>query len=49
MTNQDIAKALAIGMPTVKFHVTNIFGKLGVDNRVDAVLSALRRKLVPPV
>ena len=46
--NQEIATGLAIGLPTVKFHVTNIFGKLGVDNRVDAVLTALKHKLVPP-
>jgi NarL family two-component system response regulator LiaR len=46
--NQEIATDLAIGLPTVKFHVTNIFGKLGVDNRVDAVLTALKHKLVPP-
>jgi two-component system, NarL family, response regulator LiaR len=47
--NQQIAAELTIGLPTVKFHVTNIFGKLAVDNRVDAVLAALKHKLVPPV
>jgi NarL family two-component system response regulator LiaR len=47
--NQEIASELAIGLPTVKFHVSNILGKLGVDNRIDAVLMALKHKLVPPV
>jgi len=47
--NQEIATELGIGLPTVKFHVTNIFGKLAVDNRIDAVLTALKHKLVPPV
>ncbi len=48
LSNTAIAEQLAIGMPTVKFHVTNIFGKLGVENRVDAVLAAIKLKLVPP-
>jgi NarL family two-component system response regulator LiaR len=47
--NQEIASELAIGLPTVKFHVGNIFGKLGVENRIDAVLIALKHKIVPPV
>jgi two-component system, NarL family, response regulator LiaR len=47
--NQEIASELTIGLPTVKFHVSNILGKLGVDNRIDAVLMALKHKLVPPV
>lgn len=46
--NQEIAAELAIAMPTVKFHVTNILGKLAVDNRTEAVVKALRHKLVPP-
>lgn len=47
--NQEIASELSIGLPTVKFHVSNIFAKLEVDNRIDAVLIALKHKLVPPV
>jgi NarL family two-component system response regulator LiaR len=30
----------------VKFHVTNILAKLHADNRTEAVLVALRHKLV---
>lgn len=48
LNNQEIAAELHIAVPTVKFHVTNILGKLGVDNRTEAVLLALRHKLVPP-
>jgi two-component system, NarL family, response regulator LiaR len=47
-SNQEIAESLAIAIPTVKFHITNILGKLGCDNRTEAVLLALKHKLVPP-
>ncbi len=46
MSNHDIGQQLAIAMPTVKFHVTNILAKLHADNRTEAVLVALRHKLV---
>jgi NarL family two-component system response regulator LiaR len=45
-SNHEIAAALTIAMPTVKFHVTNILAKLQADNRTEAVLVALRHKLV---
>ena len=45
-SNQQISNALTIAMPTVKFHVTNILAKLNADNRTEAVLVALRHKLV---
>jgi two-component system, NarL family, response regulator LiaR len=46
LSNQDIADQLSIAMPTVKFHVTNILTKMRADNRTEAVLSALRQKIV---
>jgi NarL family two-component system response regulator LiaR len=46
LSNQDISTALSIAIPTVKFHVTNILAKLQADNRTEAVLTALRHKLV---
>lgn len=48
LNNQEIAAELAVALPTVKFHVTNILSKLHVDNRTEAVLKALRHKIVPP-
>jgi len=48
MNNQAIADRLAIALPTVKYHVTNILAKLQVENRTEAVLLALKHKLVPP-
>ena len=46
LANQEISVALGIAMPTVKFHVTNILTKLQSDNRTEAVLVALRQKIV---
>jgi NarL family two-component system response regulator LiaR len=46
LSNHDISTRLSIAMPTVKFHVTNILAKLHADNRTEAVLVALRSKLV---
>lgn len=39
-SNRDIAEALVIAVPTVKKHVSNIFGKLGAGNRTQAVALA---------
>ncbi len=47
LNNQEIAAELTLAMPTVKFHVTNILSKLHVDNRTEAVLKALKHKIVP--
>jgi NarL family two-component system response regulator LiaR len=46
MNNNEIAEKLVISLGTVKFHVSNIFQKLGVDNRVEAVKMAMEQKLV---
>jgi LuxR family maltose regulon positive regulatory protein len=37
LTNQEIAVKLVITLGTTKWHLNNIYGKLGVDNRVRAV------------
>jgi two-component system, NarL family, response regulator LiaR len=47
MSNQEIAQAMGIALPTVKYHVTNVLGKLQVDSRTEAVVLALKHKLVP--
>jgi two-component system, NarL family, response regulator LiaR len=46
LNNREIADALVISLGTVKFHVSNIFQKLGVDSRVEAVKLAIEQKLV---
>ena len=40
MSNKLIARELGIGEITVKAHVSAILRKLGVDNRVQAVVAA---------
>jgi LuxR family maltose regulon positive regulatory protein len=40
LKNQDIADHLVISVATVKRHVTNIYGKLGVSRRVQAIARA---------
>ena len=40
VSNQGIAQELVIALDTVKRHVSHIFSKLGVSNRVQAVRQA---------
>ena len=42
-SNQRIATALGVGVGTVKTHVSNVLGKLGVDSRAAAVAMAHQR------
>jgi len=44
--NSEIAAELVITERTVKFHVGNIYAKLGVTSRTAAVVEALRRRWV---
>ena len=45
-TNKDIAKQFGISEETVKRHLTNIFNKLGVGNRLELALFALNHSLM---
>jgi DNA-binding NarL/FixJ family response regulator len=46
LNNNEIAEQLVVSLGTVKFHISNIFQKLGVDSRVEAVKLAIEQKLV---
>jgi NarL family two-component system response regulator LiaR len=46
LNNPQIAERLFISVTTVRTHVSNIFSKLGVSNRAEAITLALRNKLV---
>jgi LuxR family maltose regulon positive regulatory protein len=41
LTNKEIAQKLYISVRTVKFHTGNLFGKLGVKSRTEAIARAL--------
>lgn len=43
MSNARIAAQLSLSMRTVQAHLTNIFNKLGVGSRTEAVIACLRR------
>lgn len=44
-SNQEVADDLFIGVKTVKFHVTNILAKLGVEDRTQAAIYAFKNGL----
>ena len=46
LNNTEIANQLVISLSTVKYHISNILAKLGVENRVAAVTTAIQKKLV---
>lgn len=46
LNNNEIAERLVVSLGTVKFHISNIFHKLGIDSRVEAVKLALEQRLV---
>jgi two-component system, NarL family, response regulator LiaR len=46
LSNPDIADRLVVGRSTIKFHVSSILGKLGVQSRTEAVAVAVQHRLV---
>ncbi len=48
MSNQEIAKELFLSSTTVKTHVSHILTKLGVRDRVQAVVEAYDSGIVAP-
>ena len=47
-TNSEMAQKLSISVKTVKHHLTNIFDKVGVSNRLELALFAVHHHLDMP-
>ena len=46
LSNRTMASQLAISEHTAKFHVAQVMAKLGVQNRLEAVVRAARLGLI---
>src|SRR5262249_27111427 len=46
-TNRGVAERFSISEDNVKHHLTNIFNKLGVSNRLELAILAIGQGLVP--
>lgn len=46
LSNKEIGAQLGVVEGTVKIHVANIFGKLGVSDRTQALIEAIKRGIV---
>jgi DNA-binding NarL/FixJ family response regulator len=46
LSNKEIAAQLGVVEGTVKIHITNIFSKLGVNDRTQALIEAVKRGIV---
>ncbi|MCY1443065.1 Bacterial regulatory protein, luxR family [compost metagenome] len=47
MSNKRIALALNLSLQTVKWNLKNVFTKLGVSSRYDAIIAGRKRGLLP--
>jgi len=49
LQNKHIASRLSISETTVRHHLTSVFDKLGIANRVELVIYAYRQGLASPI
>ncbi len=45
LSNKEISAKLFISLPTVRFHLKNIYAKLHVNSRTEAVIKAMQEKI----
>jgi DNA-binding NarL/FixJ family response regulator len=46
LSNKEIAAKLGLVVGTVKIHVANLFAKLGVSDRTQALVVAVKRGII---
>jgi DNA-binding NarL/FixJ family response regulator len=46
LSNKEIAAQLGLVVGTVKLHITNVFSKLGVSDRTQALVTAVQRGII---
>ena len=46
LTNEQVAQKLSVGQKAVQMHLTNVYSKLGVSRRTEAVVQAVRKGIV---
>jgi len=49
LTNKDIAEQLHISINTLKVHIRNLYGKIGVENRTQALVKLNQHKPSPSI
>jgi ATP/maltotriose-dependent transcriptional regulator MalT len=48
LSNKELARALSVSENTIKTHLANLYGKLGVGRRTEALAAARRWQLLGP-
>jgi DNA-binding NarL/FixJ family response regulator len=46
LSNKEVALQLHISEHTVKYHLSSVFGKLGVSSRTEAVMTGIQRGII---
>lgn len=48
LSNQEMAQRMTLSLNTIKSHNRNVYGKLGVNSRTQAIVKARAWGILPP-